>query len=154
MSSISRIEIGPGWNPRKDWAGREDVLFLERNERPLGVNLAGIPDKSIQEIYMANVLGSWYGIPGPGSIRLPVQVAEDPLEMIRWARAIHRVLRPLGNVTVVETYTPPPDPDTQIIEPFTMHDLFVLVLREKISIPESEDGFKLVFQKTQQQMVK
>lgn len=143
--SISRIEIGPGANPRQDWAGRDDVLYIEEGEWGA---LVGVPPGTIEEIYLADVLGSWGEKKKIAGFSVPAQLAENYFEMVRWAATFHRLIRPGGIVTVVEDNTPPSDPEINIIEPFTEKGRFAL--NSRIEIPTKRPfikGYTLVFQK-------
>lgn len=142
----TRIEIGPGVNPRNDWVGRDGVLNIEKGE--WGV-LADISEGTIEEIYLANVLGSWGERRKIGGVYAPAQIAENYLEMVRWAAKFHRLLCSGGIVTVVEDNTPVPNVERDIIEPFMEHDRCILQTQEEIESRWLVTGYRLVFQKNE-----
>ncbi len=146
----TRIEIGPGGIPRKDWVRRDDVLYIEGKDD--WDKFLGVPRDSIEEIYLANVLG----FPGErvkrrlGDIifNVPVALAENYYEMVRWAVLFHAVLIPGGIVTVIDDNTPVSNPERDIVEPFTERERFVLIEETAVaSDPYPIPGYKLVFQK-------
>ncbi len=146
---INRIEIGPGGLPRQDWVGREDVLEVEEGEWN---KFVGVLPETIDEIYLANVLG----YPGERvkrclgdyTFNVPVPLAANYYEMVRWAALFHRVLKPGGIVTVIDDNTPVENPNRYIVGPFTEQRRFTLIEQETLdSSPYPIPGYRLVFQK-------
>ncbi len=146
---ISKIEIGPGGDPRSDWVGRDDVLEVEKGEWDKFVD---VPPGTVEEIYLANVLG----YPGERvrrrlgdyTFNVPVPLAWNYYEMVRWAARFHHVLEPGGIVTVIDDNTPVEDPERYIIGPFVEQGRFTLIDREMLdSSPYPIPGYRLVFQK-------